>query len=156
MTTENERTVTIAGAGKHAKTMLTHHTGVGGVKDAIIQFTKVNDYTTFDSEWAMVDDNIVFHFFMPTSHRVTEPYWLEVFAAALNEVAQSHFDATLPRLQAKYTEEVKSWWFKAQGYGHILDLPAYIDKFLESLDAKLDQPFDAMSQPKMLQRTSHE
>lgn len=153
---ENERTVTITGAGDHAKEMLTQHTGIGGVKEAVIQFTKVNDYTTFDSEWTMIDDNIVFHFFMPASHRVTEPYWIEVFAAALNEVAQAHFDATLPRLQAKYTEEVKSWWFKAQGYGHILDMPAYIDKFLARLDTKLDEPFNAMSQLRTSPKISNE
>jgi hypothetical protein len=145
----NERTVTIAGVKEdQAGSLLTEHTGIAGVKDAALDFKKINSYTTFSAEWTMNGEDMVFHFFMPKDYRVTEHYWLEVFAKALDAVAQRHFDATAPRLMAKYTEEVKSWWFKAQGYDHIIDKDVYVDKFLERLDAELDGNFKVMSQRK--------
>jgi hypothetical protein len=68
-----------------------------------------------------------------------QSYWLTDFAMALNDVAQKHFNATYPRLQAKYTEELKSWWLRAQGFGHVIDYDALVHRFLELMDARLDQ-----------------
>jgi hypothetical protein len=39
---------------------------------------------------------------------------------------------------AKYTEELNSWWFKAQGYGDKIDIDGFILKFFEALDQALE------------------
>ena len=73
----------------------------------------------------------------------------------LERVAPEHFQATQPRLVAKYTEDdgvgnsLDSWWFKAQGYGHVLDLDAYVMKFFEKMDGALDPSFQENSQVKV-------
>lgn len=66
-----------------------------------------------------------------------QDYWINKFPITLNEVAQSHFDATAPRLQAKYTAEVKSWWLRAQGYDHLIDVDSYARRFLEKMNDAL-------------------
>jgi hypothetical protein len=68
-----------------------------------------------------------------------QSFWIERFPVGLNEVAQDHFKATSPRLQAKYTAEINSWWFRAQGYDHLIDLDAYVLSFLEKLDERLQK-----------------
>jgi hypothetical protein len=68
-----------------------------------------------------------------------EVYWLNMFPTALNEVAQEHFKATSPRLVAKYTEELKSWWLRARGYDHLIDLDGFMGSFAEKLDRRLEQ-----------------
>lgn len=66
-----------------------------------------------------------------------QDYWVNKFPITLNEVAQDYFDATSPRLQAKYTAEIKSWWLRAQGYDHLLDVDSYSRRFLEKMNDAL-------------------
>lgn len=108
------------------------------VSDSVPKFKKVNVYTTFEAEYALTEGNIVIHFFHPAGVAWSKQYWLDVFPAALSEVAPEHFQATMPRLVASYTEEMKSWWLRAKNYEHILDIDSYVLNFLEALDAKLD------------------
>ncbi len=64
--------------------------------------------------------------------------WVEVFPMVLSEVAKEHFKADFPRIMAKYTEELRSWWFKARGYSHSIDIDRFIESFAEKLDRRLD------------------
>lgn len=110
-------------------------TRLSDVTSSIPVFKKVI-YEAFKAEYDLANDNIVIHFFLPR-RKVTEHYWKELFASALNDVGQEHFLATKPRLVARYTEEFHSWWFKAQGYGHIIDLDAYVTRFFEKLEERM-------------------
>lgn len=101
----------------------------------IPNFIKVLDYTTFNAEYAMKDGDLVIHFY-PTD--VTKGIWTKEFAWVLDRVAQDHFRATAPRLQAKYTEEVNSWWFRARGYDHVVSLKTFVDRFFELIDQALE------------------
>lgn len=65
-------------------------------------------------------------------------FWLATFPNVLSTVAQRHFEAAYPRLQAKYTDELKSWWVRAQGFGHVLDLDRFMGSFFMQLDRALD------------------
>jgi hypothetical protein len=110
-----------------------------GIAEAVPQFEKEQGYTTFTAEHALVDGNIVIHFFLPEDYRGNaQQYWTVRFPLALDGVAQAHFQATAPRLQAKYTEELRSWWFKATNYDHVVDLPRFIRKFFDALDEALE------------------
>ena len=123
---------------------------IGNVKNAVINFTQVKDYTTFLAEWAVVDGAYVLHFFPPREryvHTGNGRYqvhgeflvkWQRVFPAILSPVAEEYFGATYPRLQAVYTAEMLSWWFKAAGMAERFDAAGFISKFLEKLDAALD------------------
>ena len=107
-------------------------------------FFKQKDYNFFRVEHRMETDrkgqqNLVVHFFHPRSVKPDEAHplrnwWLVTFPKTLDVVARSYFEAEAPRLQAKYTTEVASWWFKAQGYGHLLDPDAFLQAFFEQLD----------------------
>jgi hypothetical protein len=90
--------------------------------------------------------DLVVHFFLPPDLRPADgeelpinfrSYWLERFPKALDEVARSYFQADSPRLQAKYTAELNSWWFLAQGYDHLVGLHTFVLGFLEKLDSSL-------------------
>jgi hypothetical protein len=107
-----------------------------------VQFTKVNDFTTFNAEYTYIGNDLVMHFFLPPEKRLSNPadrdYWLNTFSNCLDAAARRYFNADYPRLMAKYTEEVESWWFKACGFGHVIDPDALAAKFLKGLDAMLD------------------
>lgn len=125
-------------------------TGFGGVKEAVPSYTKIKEYTTFEAEYTMIGEDVVVHFFPSEELKVApkqsgETYWKVHFPEVLNETAQEYFNATAPRLVAKYTEELYSWWFKAQGYGHIIDLDFFIRRFFEKMDAKLEELFKLVS-----------
>lgn len=121
---------------------------IGGVGKAVVQYIKVDEYTTFSAEYGMKDKNLVIHFFLPPEQRPSEgargllpdvsTYWLKLFPPVLDAVARNHFQADAPRLQAAYTEELHSWWFLAQGYDHLIDLHKYVLGFLEKLDRALE------------------
>lgn len=64
-------------------------------------------------------------------------YWLDLFPGVLSAVAQEHFKAEYPRLAAKYTDELRSWWFRAHGYAHLLDVDGLVYRFAEKLDQVL-------------------
>lgn len=114
------------------------------IKDAVPKFKQLS-YKAFNAEYFLEGDGIVIHFFVPTKRKVTKQFWTRDFAEALNDIGQEHFQATAPRLVAKYTEEVKSWWFKAQGYGHIIDLDTYLVRFFEKMEARMAQSLQTQS-----------
>jgi hypothetical protein len=110
-----------------------------------ITFTKSEEFTTFIAEYTIKDDDLVFHFFL-TPELDKEPkdgpvavYWMRTFPLTLDKAAQNFFRATAPRLQAKYTVELQSWWLRAQGFGTNLDPDALAMRFLHELDKALDQ-----------------
>lgn len=112
--------------------------GDGEMAPKPLEFT-VKDYRSFRAEYALKDRDLVIHFFLPTNITEREAYqyrdwWLNEFPQLLDREAQEYFKAGPPRLMARYTEEMASWWFKAQGYDHLLDPLAYLDKFLLVLD----------------------
>lgn len=100
-------------------------------------------YNNFHVEYALVEGNFVVHFFVHPDALSTwgedelERWWQNTFAQVLSQVAQEHFNATLPRIMAKYTMETASWWFRAQGYGHLLDPLVFLHAFFELLDGSL-------------------
>lgn len=107
-----------------------------------LQFIRVSDYTTFEAEIAILDGDIVFHFYVtPEVNKGSNPklYWLQLFPVVLSEVAQVHFNATFPQLKAAYTEEKASWWMRAFGKGMVLDPHRYAYAFLERLDGALEE-----------------
>lgn len=107
-----------------------------GVKP--LDFKKVQDYTTFDAEYAFDRNDIVFHFFPPHANEVTRQYWLSQFPAVLDKFAQKFWEVEYPRLMAAYTEELNSWWLRAFGFGNQGDPEARALKFIEQLDAELE------------------
>lgn len=125
-------------------------TVIGNVQDAVIQFKEVAAFTTFLAEYAVQDGNYILHFFPPREryvhtgngkHQVHGEFlirWQRFFPQVLSPVAEEYFQATQPRLQAAYTAEMTSWWFKASGFAERLDPDGFIMKFFETLDTALD------------------
>lgn len=118
-------------------------TEIANVKDAVVQFTKVEDFTTFLAEYTLVDSNIVFHFFMSREvsqkdDKFQQSYLLDIFPNVLSPVAEAYFEATKPRVTAQYVPEMKSWWMRANGYATRLDPDGFVRRFLETLDGALD------------------
>lgn len=113
------------------------------ISDGVPKFDTVSDYTTFTAEYTLKDKDIVVHFFLPKDFRrsgqAAHVYWTTTFAVALDSVAQEVFQATQPRLQAKYTEELNSWWLRARGYDHLIDTRKFMEKFFERLDEELER-----------------
>jgi hypothetical protein len=142
---------------------------------APVQFTKIDDYTTMTAEWAMVDNNIVVHFFLPdevlavrtgrppnseeerdtwSSHflshdREISKYWKEIFPAVLEPAAVAAFHAKPPRLVAAYTEELGSWWLQAKGFNVLKP-----EMLVNDLLTRLDQGLDAAGAASLLARNS--
>lgn len=124
---------------------------IHGIDSAVVQFTKVDRYTGFTAEYAWKDGDLVMHFFLPpeasaptsSPHHAPKKMWLkwwtETFAKCLDEAARKYFNADYPRLEARYTEELESWWFRAKGYSHVLDGDAFALQFLKELDRCVDQ-----------------
>ena len=108
---------------------------------AAMQFTQVNDYTTFRAEFAVTAGDIVFHFFETAEVQALSArniYWETVFAKELEAVAVRVFNADSTRLRAAYTDELRSWWLRAYGFGHLLDPHRLVYRFLDALDEALD------------------
>jgi len=114
----------------------------GTLNPKAIEFL-IYDGMFFRAEYQLIDRNLVFHLFVRPEHvsdvpvQTLERWWLNDFAQHLDTVAQAYFDATAPRLQALYTQEVASWFLKAQGYGDLIDPLAFARGFLERLDGTL-------------------
>jgi hypothetical protein len=148
---EKERTVAFgvvdeSRIGEHIQRQQDHDGGkmsLGSIVDAVPKFTPVVHLASFRAEWVLQSGrDLVIHFFPPVGlagpgNPVHRDYWLTRFPTFLDSTARSYFQAERPRLQAKYTVEVDSWWFKANGYEHIIDLAGFVGKFLEALDASL-------------------
>lgn len=105
---------------------------------APMQFIPVTEYNTFRAEYGMEGDDFVLHFFKTPEHEKDVNYWLKAFPVALDTTARTYFQATQPRLVAAYTEEMESWWLRANRYGNIVNKDAYILRFLEKLDQTLE------------------
>lgn len=117
---------------------------------AALQFTPVDDFTTFRAEYAIVDEDLVFHFFQPPEHvgaieakqTALEPrlnhYWMDSFPRTLDVVARDFFRAESPTLRAAYTEELKSWWLRGFGMAAVATPDARAKLFLQKLDQALD------------------
>ena len=103
-----------------------------------LQFVQVTDYTTFRAEYAMEGDDFVLHFFKTPEHEQDVAYWLKKFPVVLDTVAREHFQATQPRLVAAYTDEMESWWLRANNYRNLIDKDGYIKRFLDKLDHVLE------------------
>lgn len=116
---------------------------------AALSFKKFNDYTTFQGEFAITEGDLVFHFDRTDEVKALQQgprdvYWQQTFAACLNQVAQNVFEATYPQLQGQFIDEpelgvVQSWWFRANGFGHLLDPHKKVYSFLDALDAALEE-----------------
>jgi hypothetical protein len=124
---------------------------IRGIEKAIPRFTKVDQFTTFSAEYAFMEGDIILHFFLPDEvrpeegspivSRTVKRWWEEdAFPDCMTIVAKAHFDAGYPRIIAKYTEELCSWWFRGRGFASsVLDPDALVISFLEKLDAMLDE-----------------
>jgi hypothetical protein len=152
---EHARAVTLAGTNRD-DALEQHRRAVAGaedidgmkLKEGVPDFTKESLYS-FVAEHALIEDNLIIHFFVPAhakphikgdnnpAERQWMDYWLKKFPVVLDTVARRYFDAEYPRLQAKYTPEVASWWFKAQGYGKLISPSKFIHQFLVELDDAL-------------------
>jgi len=146
METQNERTVVLNEVSNEeaGRFMEQQPKAIGNISGAVPKFKMVDGFTTFKAEYALVDNNLVIHFFGTPEHPVDSrpsniQYWEQRFPDVLNVVGQDYFQATAPRLTAKYTEELKSWFFKAQGYEHILDIDAFVMLFFDLLDVQLEK-----------------
>jgi len=103
-----------------------------------LDYTKVESYTTFWAEYAFEEGDIILHFYKTPEYQDNVAYWLNVFPAALDPVARTVFNATAPRLRAAYTEEMDSWWLRADSYDHIIDKRGLVLRFLDTLDKTLE------------------
>lgn len=115
--------------------------GADGIDAKPMEF-KTKEYSNFRVEYTLDDRDLIVHFFLPSTVKPSNAqdyrdWWLQDFPATLDVQAQEHFNAGPPRLSAKYTEEVASWWFRAQGYDHLLDPMGYLERFFEKLNASL-------------------
>lgn len=112
--------------------------------NAIPEFKDSNRYS-FKAKWSVIGEDIQIQFYLPKHAKLDDQraaeawqdYWLKKFAATLDASARKYFDADSPRLLAKYTPEMASWWFKAQGFAHMLDPEAYVEGFLDLLNEQL-------------------
>ncbi len=158
MSEENERTVTLGGVSRARAPGVLHSEGrvsdedakklVGEVENAVVQL-KQETYKAFRAEHGVKEGDIVVHFFLPLedpkdlgkadamTQKSWNTFWLERFPAVLSPVAKEYFQADLPRIAAKYTEEVASWWFVARGFGEVMDPQALAVGFLAKLDGAL-------------------
>jgi hypothetical protein len=117
---------------------------------AVPDFKRVAHYS-FIAEWAVVGDDIQVKFFVPAHARVNTPearkawmeYWFKRFPLVIDPTAREYFEADHPRLVVKWTDEfvepgqVPSWWFRARGFAHMIDVSAFVLGFLMKFDQAL-------------------
>lgn len=106
-----------------------------------IRFDKCDDFTTFSAEYAFIKDDIVVHFYLTpevAARKDAKTYWKNIFPAALETTAIDFYKSGPSRLQAAYTEEVDSWWFRANGFATSLDPVSHLHKLFEKLDQALE------------------
>lgn len=121
---------------------------VGGINQAVVRFTQVDDFTTFKAEYSWVEGDIIIHFFITSEMKklntteeggpAIKQYWLHTFPLALDRALKEYFQADTPRVQAKYTPELASWWVRAQNYGDRIDPDLFVVSFFEALDQALE------------------
>lgn len=119
-----------------------------------LQFEVVDEYTTFIARFAIDDNDLIFHFYLPAElvHVPTvaspkpEPYfqarvdkyWNDNLPRTLDIVARDFFKAEAPRLKAAFTPEMNSWWLRGFGMADVLDPAARARAFLAKFDQALD------------------
>lgn len=103
-----------------------------------VLFEQVPYVTRFRAEYALLDEDIVFHFFRHDGD--TDAFWRDAFPHALDPVARAEFRAEYPQLAASYIPEVDSWWLRAYGFGALLAPEVLIEKFLKALDSSVGGP----------------
>lgn len=102
-----------------------------------------SELSKFTVEYALVDRDLVFHFFRPEAKEqepiMSDAYWKITFPSVLDVVAQKHFNAGQDRLSAEFISDfnLDSWYLQARGYDHILDLEGYVEKFYRLLEEGL-------------------
>lgn len=120
------------------------------VVDAVPEFQKVEDFTTFLAEFGIQQGDIVIHFFLPyeafsgdDEHKEVKDgyltYWQHTFPPILSTTAEEYFNDTYPRIFAEWIPELRSWYMRCKGFGKKLDPETYAMKFLEALDGALDK-----------------
>ena len=119
-----------------------------------LQFTKVEDLTTFSAEVTVTDGEAVYHFYAtkevndlprwvtpdgPVQLSLTaNNYWIGLFPTEMEKAAKAYFDADERRLRAAYTAEKASWWLRAKGAGQRLDPQRFALGFCDALDKALE------------------
>jgi hypothetical protein len=147
-----ERTVPIGGMSKPAAHTMASTmrnapaSNISQVAKAVPDFTEVKK-KSFTAKYTIIGVDLIVQFFLPTHAEQHMPtpegraawmdYWLKRFPPKLDVIARSHFEAEYPRLMVKWTDEVVSWWFKAQGFGSVTDPKQLAETFLEKLEASL-------------------
>jgi len=108
-------------------------------------------FSGFRADYGVVEGNLVVHFYLPSGlaealkkadpryQQQWEVYWLRTFPDVLSPVAKRYFRADTPRIVAKYTEELASWWFCAKGFGDAIDPDALLLGFLQKMDEGLKE-----------------
>ena len=119
---------------------------MAGVADAVPKFAKDSFYS-FKVEHTVIGRDFVIHFFLPEhaeehlnsleGKQAWLKYWTDRFPATLDAVAQSFFGEGPPRVTAKYTQEVASWWLRARGFADGISPGDLLKRFFEELDAAL-------------------
>jgi hypothetical protein len=102
-------------------------------------FVRCETYAAFVAEVAIIDNDFVFHFYVPAGG-ASKLYWEGAFPQYLDSVAQEYFKATAPRLQATLIQDmgIDSWWLRAFGFAaQTLDPDAFIAGFYRRLDEAL-------------------
>ncbi len=107
-------------------------------------FKKIESFTTFNAEYAVIGQDLVFHFYLPAEYEDQKQtpkvaqYWMQIFPTALDVTARTFFNANYPRLKAAYTPEMVSWWFRAHGFANVPDPVRSAYLFAQALDKTLD------------------
>lgn len=123
------------------ETIVQQFAGVGDMSTEAPDFMAVNSFTTFRAEYANLMGDFVFHFFVNDEvNQLADPwaYWKGRFPQVLERVAKEYFAIGYPRLRAAYSDEMASWWLRADGFDHLIDPDEFCRRFLERLDAELD------------------
>jgi hypothetical protein len=108
-----------------------------------LSFKEVSGFAMFKAEYTFSNNDIVFHFFIPTDNalitRDAVYYWMRKFPTVLDEVARGYWDVTYPRLKAAFTEEVNSWWLRAFGFVDVGNPEVRVIEFLAQLNAAISK-----------------
>lgn len=143
---EQEKTVVLSEVSNEQANQLMQDgpRAIKGLSKAVPEFKKIEDFTTFRAEYAMIGPDLVMHFYGTPEHPNTDNpndvwYWQTYFPNCLEEAGGAHFQASRPRVIAKYTEEMRSWFLKAQRYDHLTNIDAFVKVFCAKLDHVLEE-----------------
>lgn len=118
--------------------------GNTGLNAEVPNFKKF-DKPTLLGEYALIDNDLVFHFYLTEEQKKqagSSDYWFNTFPRVLDKTAQEYFQVGAPRLKASYTDEMGSWWMRAYGFGNVLDPDSIALGFMERLERDLKTQSD--------------